>query len=192
MTLQLTTARLNGYFQQFRNLKIAVIGDLMLDQYLQGSVKRISPEAPIPIVRVETDTCRPGGAANVALNLVRQGARCSLVGVSGQDRHRGELLACLKAGGIDGRGVVADPQGTTIVKTRVLARQQQLLRIDHEAYAAQVARTGRSPAVEKQLIARARQAIAGADAVVLSDYVKGCLTPGLFRAVLAQAKRRRI
>lgn len=189
MGLQLTTTRLTELFDRLRGRRVAVIGDLMLDRYLHGGVQRISPEAPIPVVRVESESARPGGAANVAWNLLRLGAAPSLVGLCGADAHAATLKATLREFGIPAAGVIAARERATVVKTRVIARQQQLIRIDRETPAPQLAL---SRAAENRLIAAARRALKNAEAVVISDYVKGTLTARLIAAVLADAKRRRL
>ncbi|MGH7146188.1 MAG: bifunctional heptose 7-phosphate kinase/heptose 1-phosphate adenyltransferase, partial [Planctomycetota bacterium] len=189
MSLHLTAARLNHLFREFHGRPIAVIGDIMLDRYLHGSVKRISPEAPIPILHVEREHARPGGAANVAWNLARLGARCTLVGLCGRDANAALLKGTLREFGVETTGIVAAADRPTVVKTRIVSRQQQLLRIDREAPADA---PPTSAATETRLIAAARRALQKAQAVIFSDYVKGCLTPRVVREILALAARRRI
>jgi rfaE bifunctional protein kinase chain/domain len=165
---------------------VLVVGDAMLDRYLSGSVDRISPEAPVPVVRVEEERAALGGAANVAAGVVALGARARLVSVVGEDRAGEDLRAALAGGGIDPADVVVDAGRPTTRKTRILARHHQMLRVDHEAV---------SPvegAVAERLVGRAVAALADADVLVLEDYDKGVLSPGLTRTLLGEAAARGI
>lgn len=117
----------------FKNKKILVVGDIILDQHIRGLVNRISPEAPVPIVLQEGEpTFSPGGAANVASNLRSLGARVTLVGRVGCDSEAKILLASLKKGGIATKGIFQDHSTPTIVKTRIVSQHQQILRLDRE------------------------------------------------------------
>lgn len=157
--------------------RVLVAGDLILDKFVWGTVERISPEAPIQILDVDREEYRPGGAANVARNLAALGARVTCLGVAGRDTGGRTLSVLLRREGI--RPVlVTDPARPTPVKTRMIAHQQQVLRIDRED-AAPVA--GR---VEKQLVAQVRRASRQADLVVLSDYHKGTLSPAVCAAAI--------
>lgn len=149
----------------FSQTKVVVAGDVMLDQYLFGATSRISPEAPVPVVHVHETDDRPGGAANVAVNLAALGAGTRLIGVVGEDPAGGSLASIMAERGIDcSFTVVADRP--TITKTRVQSRGQQLIRLDQEN-AAEL----RDDALTKTV----RDAVAGAGAVILSDYGKGAL-----------------
>ena len=158
-------------------LRILVVGDLMLDHYLWGDATRISPEAPVPVVKADRDTYTAGGAANVASNLRALGVAVDLVGAVGADAGAEKLRAILGGRGVLLDDILPDPARSTIQKTRVMCRNQQLCRIDREdapsAYAL--------PAdyVAKTLPAR----IAAADAVIISDYAKGVVTSDLIRAI---------
>jgi len=166
---------------------IAVIGDLIVDHYIVGSVSRISPEAPVPVVVRGEDRLVPGGAANVAANAAAMGAPVYLVGLVGADARADQLrqaLAAFPAIALD--GLVADETRPTITKTRVMSGRQQIVRIDAE----DVRPPSRS--VEDQLIAAAQTAIAGARAVVLSDYAKGVLTDRVIAAIMAFAQVRAV
>lgn len=147
--------------------RILVVGDVMLDRYWFGEVSRISPEAPVPVVKVEKSEERPGGAANVARNIAALGARVSLLSVVGADEAGQSLAKLLAASSIDA-SLHEDSQLNTTVKLRVLGRQQQLLRIDFE----------NSPAHEvlDAKLAEFEKRVADCDAVILSDYGKGGLT----------------
>jgi rfaE bifunctional protein kinase chain/domain len=147
--------------------RILVVGDVMLDRYWFGDVSRISPEAPVPVVKVEKVEERPGGAANVARNIAALGAQVSLLSVVGADEAGAALARLLANSGIDA-SLHEDPQLNTTVKLRVLGRQQQLLRIDFENWPAHE--------VLQAKLAEFEQRIAQCDAVILSDYGKGGLT----------------
>ncbi len=150
----------------FSPARLLVVGDLMLDRYWFGDVQRISPEAPVPVVRVTRSDERLGGAANVAFNAAVLGVRATLVGVVGEDEPGRRIEALARERGIDLR-LAHDPGLDTTIKLRVIGRQQQLLRVDFE----QVPGAG---ALARTLEA-ARAAIDGVDVVVLSDYGKGVL-----------------
>lgn len=150
-----------------RKARILVVGDVMLDRYWFGEVSRISPEAPVPVVKVGKTEERPGGAANVARNIAALGAQVALLSVVGAD-EAGQVLARLLAESSIDASLLEDPQLNTTVKLRVLGRQQQLLRIDFE----------NAPAHEvlQAKLAEFEQRIAACDVVILSDYGKGGLT----------------
>jgi rfaE bifunctional protein kinase chain/domain len=165
--------------------RVAVVGDAMLDVYLRGDVSRISPEAPVPVVRVLDRKLALGGAANVAQNVLAIGAECELVAAVGGDRGGAQLREMLDALGADTRALVTVERPTT-TKTRVLARAQQVVRFDEEDDA-DIAGTDVA-----NLIGRAEAAIADADALVLQDYNKGVLTGALIEAVMTEAAKRDI
>ncbi|MDT8391340.1 MAG: PfkB family carbohydrate kinase [Lentisphaeria bacterium] len=156
----------------FPGTRIAVVGDLMLDRYVWGSAARISPEAPVPIVRLERETRRLGGAANVAANITGMGGHATVFGTLGQDTHADNLMSELAAAGIDTRGVtVTEPDRPTTVKTRVIAGGQQVVRVDRE---------DTSPLPEKirrTVIDTVLTALKSGqfDAVIMEDYAKGLL-----------------
>lgn len=165
----------------FGRLKVLVVGDLMLDRYIFGEVDRISPEAPVPVLRHARRYERAGGAANVAMNLAGLGCKPYLAGFWGEDAEKGELAAILDAAGVDTLGVVT---GTlpTISKTRIVGRVQQLLRLDIES-------GEHRPEVEdERLIERATELTTKMSAVILSDYAKGALTSALCEAVIRAAR----
>lgn len=165
-------------------VRALVVGDVMLDRYLTGEVERISPEAPVPVLRAHSQRPAPGGAANVALGIRALGAACELVGLVGDDGAGRTLRKRLERRGLDAGGLVVEPGRPTTVKLRVMARHQQMLRIDREE-------TAPPPgAVARPLRERAVEAVARADVVVLEDYDKGAITPELARTVLAEAGER--
>ena len=169
----------------FRGLRVLVVGDVMIDRYIVGDVERISPEAPVPVLRQARSYARPGGAANVAMNLAGLGLRASLAGFVGDDAAALELRSLMAESGVDASGLVASSL-PTISKTRVVSRTQQLMRIDVESRDRPGARD------EDALRTAALEAITAADAVVLSDYAKGALTDGLCRVVIDAARAKGI
>jgi rfaE bifunctional protein kinase chain/domain len=150
--------------------RVLVVGDAMLDHYVFGDAARLSPEAPVPVVRVERDEHRPGGAANTVLNVRALGAAAELVAVVGEDRYGERLQALLRDAGVDlGRLLKAADRPTTR-KTRVIARRQQLVRVDRERA------DNLSAAEEDAFLKLFDAALAAADGVILSDYGKGAVT----------------
>src|ERR1035438_6732634 len=138
-------ARLGALLAGFPGRRILVVGDLMLDEFIWGKVSRISPEAPVPIVNVTGESYYPGGAANVARNLKEFTAHVSIMGLAGKDTAGELLLGLLAQAGIDTAGVQCDPALETIRKTRVIARNQQVVRVDRERKSAlSGAETGRA------------------------------------------------
>lgn len=165
----------------FRRVRILVVGDLMLDRYILGEVDRISPEAPVPVLRHAQRYERAGGAANVAMNLAGLGCEAVLAGFWGEDAERGELEAMLQAAGVDCVGVVTTAL-PTISKTRIVGRTQQLLRLDIEGQE----RPGAEE--EARLLERVEALLPKVHAVVLSDYAKGALTATLCERVIRAAR----
>lgn len=164
----------------FGEARVVVLGDLMLDRYVAGPADRVSPEAPVPVVRVDREWDAVGGAANVAANVRALGARCDVIGVLGRDAPGEAVEEALDALGAGCR-CVRDGSRATTVKTRVLARGQQVVRIDREEPAPV------PPAVAEELAAHIDAVVPGADALVVADYDKGTLTPPLIRHALAAA-----
>jgi rfaE bifunctional protein kinase chain/domain len=171
---------------RFRGRRVLVVGDLMLDQYIRGSVSRISPEAPVPVVRVTGESFIPGGAGNVVSNLAALGAAVSVVGVVGEDEAGRRLLDQFRGRGAAVEGVCVDAERLTTQKCRVVAERQQAVRYDRET-------TGPlSHATETRLLASLADELAKADAVILSDYGKGVIGPRLLAAAIPAARRRKI
>lgn len=156
----------SGVRQAVREARVLVVGDVMLDRYWFGDVERISPEAPVPVVRVSRTEERLGGAANVAWNMAAIGAKPTLLSVVGDDEAAGSLQKHLDANGIQSQ-LYRDPALSTTIKMRVIGRQQQLIRIDFENEPGHEALAAKLVDFEKKL--------SGCDAVVLSDYGKGGL-----------------
>jgi D-beta-D-heptose 7-phosphate kinase/D-beta-D-heptose 1-phosphate adenosyltransferase len=166
----------------FDGRRVLVVGDLMLDRYIWGRVRRISPEAPVPIVALARETEVPGGAANVARNLAGLGLAVELAGVTGADAARDALLAALAAEGIEaGAALVASDRGTT-TKTRIVGDHQQMLRIDSER-AAPLAEADAA-----RLLAALSERLPGLGALVLSDYAKGVLAGPLCAELIGRAR----
>lgn len=181
---RLPRTRLASLLKDMRGRQVVVIGDCMLDRYLVGDTDRISPEAPVPVVSVKERRLALGGAANVAANITALGGKASLVGVIGQDRDGEALAALASAMGIATAGLLALPDRPTTTKTRVVARGQQVVRIDEETDLPLPA----GPL--QQVTTQALAAIAGADAVIFEDYNKGLLVPALIRAAMGAASAR--
>ncbi|MGB7970985.1 MAG: D-glycero-beta-D-manno-heptose-7-phosphate kinase [Candidatus Deferrimicrobiaceae bacterium] len=173
-----------GYIGRFPSCRLLVVGDIMLDEYVWGDVKRISPEAPVPVVAVIRDTRTLGGAANVALNVASLGAGVDVAGLVGSDPAGREITRMLRTRGIGVAGLVVDPDRPTTVKTRVIAHQQQVVRVDREKEEAPADKA------RNALKTRVLAALDRADGVVLSDYRKGALSRELVEEVAAAAKRR--
>ncbi len=165
---------------RFSAVRVVVLGDVMLDRYLEGPVERVSPEAPVPVVRVENEWDAAGGAGNVAANVRTLGARCDLIGVVAPDEGGRTVRRALEARGVD-LHLVSDGRRPTTVKTRVLARGQQVVRVDRE-------RDGPvSDATQEALRARLDERLPNADFLVLADYNKGVLSPACIRHSLDAA-----
>ncbi len=179
----ISALRLKEILSRFERLSFLVVGDCMLDRYIWGTVERISPEAPVPVVRMKGESTRLGGAANVAANLVSLGARVHLLGVLGEDGAAREFRSALRERGIDDAGIVADASRPTTVKERVIAQSQQVVRIDRESPAEIAA------SVVDRLVARAEAVLGDVNGVVLSDYAKGVVIPPLSGRVIAAARR---
>jgi len=172
---------LHAVVERFRGCRVLVIGDVMLDEYLRGDVTRISPEAPVPVLEVRTHDWRLGGAANAAANIQALGGVTTLIGVVGDDATAVTLADRLAHHGV-ASAVVVDPDRPTSKKTRLVAQQQQIVRVDHEKrhpIAGQVAQDVR------QAIDRAMR---GAQACVLSDYAKGVVTGEIARHAIDAAR----
>ncbi|HSJ06605.1 MAG TPA: D-glycero-beta-D-manno-heptose-7-phosphate kinase [Longimicrobiales bacterium] len=161
-----------------RDVRVLVLGDVMLDVYMRGAASRISPEAPVPVVRVEEQWRALGGAANVAANVAALGAACNLIGCVGDDPSGADLLVELERQGIGAAGLVRTDGRPTTVKTRVLARHQQVARFDHETEAEL------PPAMGAEVVAAVRHGLQDADVLVLEDYNKGLLTRQVIHDVM--------
>jgi D-beta-D-heptose 7-phosphate kinase/D-beta-D-heptose 1-phosphate adenosyltransferase len=182
----LSRDRLLHLIQRMKSSRVVVIGDIMIDRYLYGETERLSPEAPVPVVTVRDRTAKLGGAANVAANVASMGASCLLVGAVGDDGDGAAIRQELVVARLDGRHVVTIAGRPTTSKTRIIARAQQIVRIDDEVDALLD-----GPDLDR-LIRSASEALADADALLLEDYNKGALAPTLIAEVMAVARRRGI
>ncbi|HUL73299.1 MAG TPA: PfkB family carbohydrate kinase [Vicinamibacterales bacterium] len=188
MTARSSTARYRRIIGGFRRARIAVVGDLIADEFLYGEIERVSREAPVLIVRYDTTEVVPGGAGNAANNAAALGAHVEVVGVVGRDEAGRRLLRSLERGA-SARGVLVASRHVTPVKTRILAgvvhsAKQQVVRVDR-------AGTSVSPAVQQRVEAALVRAIRRADAIIISDYGYGLITPAVWRRAIAAARVRR-
>ena len=163
--------------------KVLVVGDYMLDRYLWGSVERISQEAPIPVLSVDRSDLRPGGAGSVVASLAALGARPVAAGIVGRDEHGERLRALLRAAGANTAGLLADASRPTTVKTRLIARSQQMLRVDEESDA------DSDPAIARRLAAFCVKTVPTCDAVVVQDHAKGAVTRPLVAEIVRACRK---
>jgi D-beta-D-heptose 7-phosphate kinase/D-beta-D-heptose 1-phosphate adenosyltransferase len=175
--MRLDRAQADTLLQRMAGRKVAVLGDVMLDEYLFGEVSRISPEAPVPIVRVVRERAVLGGAANVAANLKALGAEPMLIGTLQKDAAGEKVLGLLGGLGVSISGLVLDTSRPTIIKTRVIGQQQQMLRIDREELGTP------DPAVLLGLKDRLERALGDASALIVSDYAKGTVNAAVMTVV---------
>ena len=168
----------------FKDTRILVVGDLMLDRYIFGSVNRISPEAPVPVVHVVSEESRPGGASNVSLNIASLGGISMVAGIAGADKAGEDLLNALTGSGIETGGVVCSPGLQTTVKTRIVADRQQVARVDHEdgveLYADRI----------EELCGLIPGLVGKSGAVIIEDYGKGVICQDVVDTVLSAAKEQ--
>jgi rfaE bifunctional protein kinase chain/domain len=198
--LQNSVPRLKRLLPRFGKLRIGVLGDLMLDRYVWGHANRLSPEAAVPVVDFVSQQDCPGGAGNVAANLVALGASVEAFGILGQqqaakhsngkkggeDEAGAALRHCLRATKIGDRGVISDSGRVTTLKTRIIARQQQIVRIDYER------RDPVSPKTEERLFRLVLDGLKTLDALVLSDYDKGLINDGFADRVLSACHKLKV
>ncbi|SKA03366.1 rfaE bifunctional protein, domain I [Cetobacterium ceti] len=178
--------RLEQILDCFGKVKVAVVGDMMLDDYIIGTVDRISPEAPVPVVSVKKERFVLGGAANVVNNLATLGAKTLCFGVIGDDSDGDRLLNVFREKNIDVTGVIRVEDRPTIVKRRIIAGTQQLLRLDWED-ASNIRKE-----IEDLLLNKIKEHIDEIDAFILSDYDKGVLTPRVAKEIIEMAKGKNI
>lgn len=182
----LTRARAAEIVAKFGSLRVAVAGDLMLDRYLIGDIERISPEAPVPVVLVSERRDALGGAANVAANVAAAGAQCHLVGVVGSDVAGAALRDALASAGIDSGRVLTVPDRPTTTKTRIVARGQQVCRVDEEVD------DDIDGSALAQVTKLALEAIEQCDILLLEDYDKGTLAPSMIPTLVDRARSLRV
>ncbi len=181
-----TKSRLQTLFENLSGKRVAVIGDLMLDRYFWGSVTRISPEAPVPVVEVESESSRLGGAANVANNIASLGGIPFMVGVVGDDDSAKVLASIVAESGFPNEGLVVDPAGPTTVKTRVIAHHQHVVRVDREV------KFDIGEGVQSRLLDVLRRNAGTLDALIIEDYNKGVVVKSLIKELVEFAKKNRI
>jgi D-beta-D-heptose 7-phosphate kinase/D-beta-D-heptose 1-phosphate adenosyltransferase len=179
----MTAPSLAELLDRFPGRGVLVVGDVMLDEYVWGEVRRISPEAPVPVVEVRRRSFVPGGAANTAANVAALGGRPVLVSVVGQDLSASMLREVLAQNGTDADGLCADPGRATTTKSRVVAHGQQVARLDVEE------RAPLTPALEDALLDALREHLPRAEACILSDYAKGAVTPRVAQELIRLARR---
>lgn len=179
-------ASISKIFNEFSSIRVLVIGDSMLDNYIWGHVSRISPEAPVPVIQVRRRDARLGGAANVALNLKSLGATPILVSLIGNDDYGKKFQECLVKNKISSEGLVKSTDRPTTVKTRVIASHQHVVRVDEEAeYEA-------SAKEEKALMTKIEKSLKGCDVIIFEDYDKGTITKELISKTTQLAKKYKI
>lgn len=178
--------KLNSLKNNFTGKRVAVIGDLMLDCYFWGGVSRVSPEAPVPVVEVDEEFFRFGGAMNVAYNILKLGGIPFPVGVIGNDNEGKIILKLMKDTGITDKGIVIDPKRPTTAKTRVIADKQHIVRIDKEKTSAIF------PSTEKKILGLLKKELKKIDAIILQDYNKGVLTGNLIKQIIKLAESAKI
>ncbi|MEO0794208.1 MAG: PfkB family carbohydrate kinase [Verrucomicrobiota bacterium] len=171
------TPRLNELIQSLPDVRILVVGDIMLDHYIWGDATRISPEAPVPVVNVYEDTWQAGGAANVALNLTALSVNAGIVGVCAEDDAGDKLRAIFDERGVDRKGLQMTNEAPTIRKTRIVVQKQQICRVDRESSTNQYALPD---------LAEIQQACRDVDAVIVSDYAKGVVSNELLNLLAGE------
>lgn len=171
--------RVEKILSEFKNRRILVIGDMMLDRFIWGKVSRISPEAPIPVVEVESTSSMPGGAANVVNNICALGGKGLIAGVAGKDADGLELSRQLKKRGADIRGLILSPDVSTVVKTRIIAHHQHVVRIDQDH---SIEENGEIHQKIEEFISKNASKT---DAIILEDYGKGVLTNDIIKIASA-------
>jgi D-beta-D-heptose 7-phosphate kinase/D-beta-D-heptose 1-phosphate adenosyltransferase len=176
--------RVDALLERAAGVRVLVVGDLMLDRYVVGAVERISPEAPVPVVRVQGERVALGGAGNVAANATALGASCSVVGLVGSDVEGDLLLRGLAEVGVRSDGVVESPERPTTVKTRVLAKHQQIVRFDREVDEEV------GVLLARQIADRTAELASECDVLVVQDYDKGVLAAPVIDAILGAVAAR--
>ena len=173
---------MKNLFKKFSNTGVLVIGDLMVDRFIWGNVKRISPEAPVPVVEVTEENLKLGGSANVAHNILSLGGKVYVAGVVGRDDMGKVLIHKLKAHGIDSNGIIVDDERPTSVKTRIIAHNQQVVRFDKEK------KSDISKSSLSLILEYIQNCLPKVSAVIISDYCKGMITKKLMKRVLEMSE----
>jgi rfaE bifunctional protein kinase chain/domain len=184
--VDISNKRLDDLKKSFDGKRIAVVGDMMLDGYYWGDVKRISPEAPVPVLEVEDEFFRFGGAANVAYNILTLGGIPLPVGVIGNDNYGNIFSSLIKEKNIEDEGIIIDNDRPTTTKTRIIADNQHIVRIDKESKAYI------SSKIEEKISIFLASIIESLDGIILQDYNKGILTPSLITKIISIANKKNI
>ncbi|MFH1460245.1 MAG: D-glycero-beta-D-manno-heptose-7-phosphate kinase [Candidatus Omnitrophota bacterium] len=175
--------RLRFLLEKFKQSKVLVIGDIMLDQFIWGEVSRISPEAPVPVVHLQRESLMPGGAANVACNIGALNGKAGIIGVIGND-HWGKILKALIKRSADTKGIVTDRERQTSLKTRIVARHQQVVRVDRE----EIKEINKK--ISQKIINFIKNNLNNINAIIIEDYGKGVINPFLLEQILKAVKRK--
>ena len=186
MTTRLDLRRLTKLVRSFRSLELLVLGDALLDEYLWGDVDRVSPEAPVPVVHVQRESQVLGGAGNVVRNVVALGARCAFCSAVGDDRAGDRVIELLREQGVATDGMVRVAGRPTTRKTRVLARNQQVVRVDRETV------EPLPPRAARELVDAVERAAHGVAGAIVEDYGKGTLAPAIVRTILRRLRAARV
>jgi rfaE bifunctional protein kinase chain/domain len=172
-------------FKKFKDTGILIIGDLMIDQYIWGQVKRISPEAPVPVVEISDENLTMGGAANVARNITSLGGKVFMAGIIGDDDN-GNILSCMLADeGINTDGIIIDEKRPTTVKTRVIAHNQQVVRFDRET------KSKIGSTLTSSILKYVKECLPHIKGIIISDYCKGVITKSLIKEIVKLAGPKR-
>jgi len=182
----IAASSLKRYLSRFRRVRLLVVGDLMLDHYIWGKVNRISPEAPVPVVNVTSESLLLGGAANVANNVLSLGGRVELCGVIGPDDAGRKFLHALSQAGLGTDGIVVEKERQTTKKTRIIAHSQQVVRFDREQ------REKISKESQQRLSDFIQDQIKSVDGIIVSDYAKGVIAPNLMQGLMTLSRRNGI
>jgi rfaE bifunctional protein kinase chain/domain len=180
---QVSARRLHRLVKRFPQASILVVGDFMLDEFIWGRVNRISPEAPVPVVRMTNADCRAGGAGNVVHNVAALGSRVAACGVVGRDESAQQLLRVLRSVGANVTGMLPTRSMTTTRKTRIIAHQQQVVRVDREAGAVPDRR------IDARLVRHVLDRVGRHSAVIVSDYGKGVVSSTLLAELATRSRR---
>ncbi|MBZ0199557.1 MAG: D-glycero-beta-D-manno-heptose-7-phosphate kinase [Ignavibacteriaceae bacterium] len=186
--VSISRQRLDELKHNFKGKRIAIVGDMMLDCYYWGDVKRISPEAPVPVIEIENEFFRFGGAANVALNILKLGGVAHPIGVIGYDNNGSVFRSLINENSIEDDGLIIDDSRPTTAKTRVIAQKQHVVRIDKES------KDYISESIQQKVLDYIKNNIEHFDGIILQDYNKGVLTPLLITNIieLAQSNKKLI
>ena len=187
MTAKREASRISAYIDRFHKARVLVVGDVMLDHYIWGSVSRISPEAPVPVVHVTQENVLLGAAANVVNNIHSLGGTVNVCGVIGQDSAGKQLIRLLRSKSINTDGLIQEDGRPTTIKTRIIAHNQQVVRFDREA------KDGVHRETHRRIFDTVKGKIEdGLDAIVISDYSKGIVTRALVRDIMRLARKNNI